>query len=180
MRHHATSCDREWKRVGSGWRKTSFVRRRCRRETRWRERKRKTSGRQKRKGFPLHERPLQCTCPELVINPGITLTLFRRPLNRHPHCPNYSLIMLVLRVHFGWRGIPETKYAATTTISNTTATASTATATPVGNLFESAGAKEVQAQMARAEICLWNSSRISMSCRVSCKSLFAFCLTRID
>ena len=64
MRHHTTSCDRERKRVGSGWRKTSFVRRRCGRETRWRERKRKaggsrkrerkTSGCRKRKGFPLH------------------------------------------------------------------------------------------------------------------------------
>jgi len=63
MRHHATSCDRERKRVGSGWRKTSFVRRRCGRETRWwerkrkagasRKRKRKTSGRRKRRGFPL-------------------------------------------------------------------------------------------------------------------------------
>jgi len=50
-----------------GWRKTSFIRRRCGRETRWRERKRKaggsrkrkrkTSGRRKRKGFPLQERP---------------------------------------------------------------------------------------------------------------------------
>jgi len=60
----STSCDRERKRVGSGWRKTSFVRRRCGRETRWRERKRKaggsrkrkrkTSGCWKRKGFPLH------------------------------------------------------------------------------------------------------------------------------
>ena len=67
MRHHATPCDRERKRVGSGWRKTSFVRRRCGRGTRWRERKRKaggsrkrkrkTSGHRKRKGFPL-----QC-CP---------------------------------------------------------------------------------------------------------------------
>ena len=59
----ATSCDREQKRVGSGWRKTSFVRRRCGRETRWRERKRKrkTSGCRKRKGFPLqyYVQPLQ-------------------------------------------------------------------------------------------------------------------------
>jgi len=64
MRHHATPCDRERKRVGSGWCKTSFVRRRCGRGTRWRERKRKaggsrkrkrkTSGHRKRKGFPLH------------------------------------------------------------------------------------------------------------------------------
>jgi len=37
MRHHVTSCDRERKRVGSGWHKMSFDRRRCRRETRWRE-----------------------------------------------------------------------------------------------------------------------------------------------
>jgi len=63
MRHHATSCDREQKRVGSGWRKMSFDRRRCGRETRWREWewkaggswkwKRKTGGRRKCKGFPL-------------------------------------------------------------------------------------------------------------------------------
>ena len=61
MRHHATSCDRERKRVESGWRKMSFDRRRCRREMRWRERKaggsrkrkRKTGDRRKRKGFPL-------------------------------------------------------------------------------------------------------------------------------
>ena len=63
MRHHATSCDRERKRVGSGWHKMSFDRRHCGRETRWQERerkaggsrkrKRKTGGRQKRKGFPL-------------------------------------------------------------------------------------------------------------------------------
>ena len=63
MRHHATSCDRERKGVGSGWRKMSFDRRRCGRETRWREqewkaggsrkRKRKTGGHRKRKGFPL-------------------------------------------------------------------------------------------------------------------------------
>jgi len=61
MRHHATSRDREWKRVGSGWRKMSFDRRRCGRETRWRERKAggsrkrkwKTGDRRKRKGFPL-------------------------------------------------------------------------------------------------------------------------------
>jgi len=55
MRHHATPCDRERKRVESGWRKTSFVRRRCGRGRRWRERKRKrkTSGHRKRKGFPL-------------------------------------------------------------------------------------------------------------------------------
>jgi len=63
MRHHATSCDQERKRVGSGWRKMSFDRRRCGRETRWRERERKagrswkrkqkTGGRRKRKGFPL-------------------------------------------------------------------------------------------------------------------------------
>jgi len=67
LRYHATSRDWERKRVGSGWRKTSFVRRRCRRETRWRERKRKaggsrkwkqkTSGRRKRKGFPLQQPP---------------------------------------------------------------------------------------------------------------------------
>jgi len=64
MRHHATSCDRERKRVGSGWRKTSFDRRHCGRETRWRERKRrtdrsrkrKTGGSRKRKGFPLQFR----------------------------------------------------------------------------------------------------------------------------
>ena len=49
----ATSCDRERKRVGSGWRKTSFVRRRCGRETGWRERKRKAGGSRKWKGFPL-------------------------------------------------------------------------------------------------------------------------------
>jgi len=63
MRHHATSCDRERRRVGSGWHKMSFDRRRCGRETRWRERKRrtdrsrkrkrKTGGSRKRKGFPL-------------------------------------------------------------------------------------------------------------------------------
>jgi len=62
MRHHATSCDRERKQVGSRWRKMSFDRRRCGRETRWRERKaggsrkrkRKTDDRRKCKGFPLH------------------------------------------------------------------------------------------------------------------------------
>jgi len=53
------------KQVGSGWRKTSFIRRHCGRETRWRERKRKaggsqkrkrkTGGRRKRKGFPLQQ-----------------------------------------------------------------------------------------------------------------------------
>ena len=61
MQHHATSCDREQKRVGSGWRKMSFDRRRCGREMRWQERKaggsrkrkRKTGDRRKRKGFPL-------------------------------------------------------------------------------------------------------------------------------
>ena len=61
MRHHATSCDRERKQVGSGWRKMSFDRRRCGRETRWRERKaggsrkrkRKTGDCRKRRGFPL-------------------------------------------------------------------------------------------------------------------------------
>jgi len=63
MRHHATSCDRERKRVGSGWRKMSFDRRCCGREMRWQERerkaggsrkrKRKTGGHRKRKGFPL-------------------------------------------------------------------------------------------------------------------------------
>jgi len=63
VRHHATSCDQERKGVGSGWRKTSFDRRRCRRETRWQEqkrrtdgsrkRKRKMGGSRKRKGFPL-------------------------------------------------------------------------------------------------------------------------------
>ena len=55
MRHHVTSCDREWKWVRSGWRKMSFDRRRCGREPRWRERKRKrkTGGSRKRKGFPL-------------------------------------------------------------------------------------------------------------------------------
>jgi len=56
MRHHATSCDWERKRVGSRRRKMSFNRRRCGREPRWRERKRKrrTGGSRKRKGFPLH------------------------------------------------------------------------------------------------------------------------------
>jgi len=64
----ATSCGREQKRVGSGWRKMSFDRRRCGRETRWRERerkaggsrkqKRKTGGRRKHKGFPLHLHPV--------------------------------------------------------------------------------------------------------------------------
>jgi len=49
MRHHATSCDRERKRVGSGWRKMSFDRRRCGRETRWRERERKAGGSRKQK-----------------------------------------------------------------------------------------------------------------------------------
>jgi len=72
MRHHATSCDRERKRVGSGWHKMSFDQRRCGRETRWRERKRrtdrsrkgkrkgkrKTGGSRKRKGFPLQSPPL--------------------------------------------------------------------------------------------------------------------------
>ena len=57
-RHHATSCDRERKGVGSGWRKMSFDRRRCGRETRWREWerkwKRKAGGSRKHKGFPLH------------------------------------------------------------------------------------------------------------------------------
>ena len=53
MQHHATPCDQERKRVGSGWRKTSFVRRHCGRGTRWRERERKAGGRRKRKGFPL-------------------------------------------------------------------------------------------------------------------------------
>ena len=33
MRHHATSCDREQKRVGSRWRKMSFDQRRCGRES---------------------------------------------------------------------------------------------------------------------------------------------------
>ena len=81
----ATSCDITRHHViGSGWRKMSFDRRRCGRETRWREWerkaggsrkwkrktggsrkwkrktggrrkwKRKTGGRRKRKGFPLH------------------------------------------------------------------------------------------------------------------------------
>jgi len=72
MRHHATSCDRERKRVGSGWHKMSFDRKRCGRETRWRERKRRTdrsrkqkrkTGRsRKRKGFPLH--PPSCVSSE--------------------------------------------------------------------------------------------------------------------
>jgi len=55
MRHHTTSCDREWKGVGSGWCKASFDRRRCGRETRWREweRKRKAGGSRRHKGFPL-------------------------------------------------------------------------------------------------------------------------------
>ena len=74
LRHHATSRDimrsgaevgRERKRVGSGWRKMSFDRRRCGRETRWRERKRKrkTGDCRKRKGFPL-QHPL----PSLTQN----------------------------------------------------------------------------------------------------------------
>jgi len=58
MRHHATSCDRERKWIGSGWRKMSFDRRRCGRETRWREQerkwKRKAGGSRRHKGFPLH------------------------------------------------------------------------------------------------------------------------------
>jgi len=72
MRHHVTSCDREWKGVGSGWRKMSFDRRRCGRETRWQERerkagghqkrKRKTGGRRKRKGFPLQYPKYSACC----------------------------------------------------------------------------------------------------------------------
>jgi len=52
----ATSCDiTRHHAIGSGWRKMSFDRRRCGREPRWRERerKRKTGGSRKRKGFPL-------------------------------------------------------------------------------------------------------------------------------
>ena len=81
MRHHATPCDWERKRVGSGWRKTSFVRRRCGRGTRWRERERKaggsrkrkqkTSGRRKRKGFPLQSVLNQAAMPRILQNSGI-------------------------------------------------------------------------------------------------------------
>ena len=89
MRHHATSCDRERKRVGSGWRKTSFVRRRCGRETRWRERKRKaggsrkrkrkTSGCQKRKGFPLQLGPL----PFRVLHNNLRYMAFQLQAAHH-------------------------------------------------------------------------------------------------
>jgi len=93
MRHHATSCDRERKGVGSGWRKMSFDRRRCRRETRWREqerkaggsrkRKRKTGGRRKHKGFPLQSHlwdlflyPVEMRGPVMVpgaVTPGVRI-----------------------------------------------------------------------------------------------------------
>ena len=84
MRHHTTSCNRERKRIGSGWRKTSFVRRRCGRETRWQERKRKAggsrkrkrkaSGRRKRKGFPLQSS--HCFIDTCFIN-KLDLSLYR-------------------------------------------------------------------------------------------------------
>ena len=81
MRHHATSCDRERKRVESRWRKMSFDQRRCRRETRWRERKagrsrkrkRKTGDRRKRKGFPLHS-PLAMVNLRLAGNRLLDIT----------------------------------------------------------------------------------------------------------
>jgi len=51
----ATSCDiTRHHAIGSRWRKMSFDRRRCGRETRWREWERNTGGSRKRKGFPLH------------------------------------------------------------------------------------------------------------------------------
>jgi len=97
MRHHVTSCDRERKRVGSGWRKTTFLQRRCGRETRWwerkrkaggsRKRKRKTGGRRKRKGFPLQtvDDYLDQFC-DLIYDSGYTdpktvVVKFRRGLD---------------------------------------------------------------------------------------------------
>ena len=63
MRHHATStsCDQERKRVRSRWRKMSFDRRRCGRETRRWERERKAGGSRKRKGFPLQKPSSSCS-----------------------------------------------------------------------------------------------------------------------
>ena len=79
MQHHATSCNREQKRVGSRWHKMSFDQRRCGRETRWRERKaggsrkrkRKTGDRRKRKGFPLQFLPKLLTAPECLQAVGL-------------------------------------------------------------------------------------------------------------
>jgi len=93
IRHHATPCDREQKQVGSGWHKTSFVRRRCRRETRWREwkrkagrsrkRKRKTSGRRKRKGFPLQRtHPRWCV---LCVRCSLCTPPSHRTQKEHTH-----------------------------------------------------------------------------------------------
>ena len=90
----ATSCDITRHHAigrGSGWRKTSFVRRRCRRETRWRERKRKAGGSRKRKwktggcwkrkGFPLQLRPVLTICGLYRLRSG-SVTVFFRFCNR--------------------------------------------------------------------------------------------------
>ena len=111
-RHHAAPCDRERKRVGSGWRKTSFIRRRCGRETRWRVQKRKAGGSRKwkrktsrcrkRKGFPLHDplSPLASRVPSQAMSsarssPAKTLTFKLPALTQSPAKPG-SLIPSVI------------------------------------------------------------------------------------
>jgi len=90
----ATSCNRERKGVGSGWRKMSFDRRRCGRETGWREReqkwKRKAGGSRKHKGFPLHPHVLLCH-PSPLRHHFHQLSLPPPVSSTHLLHPSYSL-----------------------------------------------------------------------------------------